>query len=159
HKFDPITQREFYQVFAYFNNVPERGKAVKYGNSPPLIAAPTREQQARLGELQKQLADAERDFPKLGQQIDAAQRTWEKTSSDATTLQWAPTAGLVAHFALDGDTKGGKLEGHLSFVEGPLGRAGAFDGRSFVDAGDVADFGFYDKFSIAAWVYPKGTEG
>src|SRR6185503_4210146 len=37
HKFDPFTQKEFYQLFAYFNNVPERGKAIKYGNSPPLI--------------------------------------------------------------------------------------------------------------------------
>src|SRR5262249_31135168 len=27
HKYDPISQKEFYQVFGYFNNVPERGKA------------------------------------------------------------------------------------------------------------------------------------
>ena len=40
HKYDPFTQKEFYQVFAYFNNVPERGKAFKYGNSPPTIPAP-----------------------------------------------------------------------------------------------------------------------
>ncbi len=40
HKFDPITQKEFYRLFAYFNNVPERGKAIKYGNSPPMIQAP-----------------------------------------------------------------------------------------------------------------------
>ena len=26
HKFDPITQKEFYQLFAFFNNVPENGK-------------------------------------------------------------------------------------------------------------------------------------
>ena len=25
HKYDPFTQKEFYQVFAYFNNVPETG--------------------------------------------------------------------------------------------------------------------------------------
>ena len=35
HKFDPFTQREFYQLFAYFNNVPERGRGIKTGNSPP----------------------------------------------------------------------------------------------------------------------------
>ena len=37
HKFDPITQKEFYRLFAFFNNVPENGRAVKYGNSPPVI--------------------------------------------------------------------------------------------------------------------------
>ncbi len=37
HKFDPFTQKEFYQMFAYFNQVPERGNAFKYGNSPPVI--------------------------------------------------------------------------------------------------------------------------
>ena len=47
HKFDPITQKEFYQLFAFFNNVPEKGRAIKFGNSPPFIKAPTREQQAR----------------------------------------------------------------------------------------------------------------
>src|ERR1700733_2542623 len=39
HKYDPITQREYYQLFAYFNNIPERGNAFKYGNSPPMIKA------------------------------------------------------------------------------------------------------------------------
>ena len=46
HKFDPITQREFYQLFAFFNNVPENAAGpIKVGNSPPLIKAPTRDQQ------------------------------------------------------------------------------------------------------------------
>ncbi len=35
HKFDPIGHEEFYRFFALFNNVPEEGKALKYGNSPP----------------------------------------------------------------------------------------------------------------------------
>ena len=44
HKYDPITQHEYYQVFAYFNNIPENGRALKEGNSPPYITAPTPEQ-------------------------------------------------------------------------------------------------------------------
>ena len=36
HKFDPISQEEFYRLFAFFNNVPENGRAIKYGNSPPV---------------------------------------------------------------------------------------------------------------------------
>src|SRR5262249_41502732 len=59
HKYDPISQKEFYQVFAYFNNVPERGKAIKYGNSPPMIKAPTRDQQTHLRDLQRRLTAAQ----------------------------------------------------------------------------------------------------
>ena len=47
HKYDPFRQKEFYQVFAYFNNVPERGRAIKVGNSPPMIKAPTADDRAR----------------------------------------------------------------------------------------------------------------
>jgi hypothetical protein len=37
HKYDPITHEEYYRLFAYFNSVPEYGRALKLGNSPPLI--------------------------------------------------------------------------------------------------------------------------
>ena len=69
HKYDPITQKEFYQIFAYFNNVPERGRALKYGNSPPFISTPTRDQQKNRLLLQPQLR-ASRKAPLRG---DAAQ--------------------------------------------------------------------------------------
>ena len=42
HKYDPFTQKEFYQLFAYFNNIPEKGRVTEEGNSAPWIPAPTR---------------------------------------------------------------------------------------------------------------------
>src|SRR6185437_2862771 len=62
HKFDPFAQKEFYQLFAYFNNVSEKGRAVKFGNSPPYIKAPTREQQKKLAELTDRVNKAESRF-------------------------------------------------------------------------------------------------
>ena len=44
HKYDPISQNEYYQVFAYFNNIPENGRALKEGNSPPWMWAWTDDQ-------------------------------------------------------------------------------------------------------------------
>src|SRR4051794_14643975 len=76
HKFDPFTQKEFYRLYAYFNNVPERGKAVKYGNSPPVIQAPTPGQQERLRELDRLLAGAEGRYRQLDPRIRTAQRAW-----------------------------------------------------------------------------------
>lgn len=40
HKYDPISAREYYQLFAYFNNVPEWGIGPNNGNSPPFIKVP-----------------------------------------------------------------------------------------------------------------------
>src|SRR5207244_3406283 len=65
HRFDPVTQKEFYQLFAYFNNVPEHGKFRRVGNSAPYVAAPLPEQQAQLKKLDDQLAAAQAAYAKL----------------------------------------------------------------------------------------------
>jgi hypothetical protein len=167
HKFDPIKQKEFYQVFAYFNNVPERGKALKYGNSPPLIKAPTPRQLEQVRDLDRKLAAAEEAFSRLDPAIAAAQGKWERCLTAAGPITWFPTGGLVGHFPLDGETKnrcgrckaGSFQDGAPAFAPGVLGQAVDCDGRRFVNAGDVGDFGFYDKFSFGAWVFPWGGQG
>lgn len=40
HKYDPLTAKEYYQLFACFNNVPEWGVGPNNGNSPPFIKVP-----------------------------------------------------------------------------------------------------------------------
>ena len=40
HKYDPITQRDFYSLFAFFNNIDEAGLGPNNGNSPPFIPVP-----------------------------------------------------------------------------------------------------------------------
>jgi hypothetical protein len=152
HKYDPIRQREFYQVFAFFNNVPERGKAIKYGNSPPYIKAPTLEQQRRLDEIDRQAREAQEAWARLQPELDKALAQWEKSRPNLPPTPWAPGQGLLAHLPLDGGPSG-------CFVPGRKGKAADFDGRRSVDGGDVGGFGFYDKFSLAAWVQPRGPEG
>lgn len=41
HKYDPISQTEYYQLFAYFNNVAEHGVGPNNGNSPPFVELPS----------------------------------------------------------------------------------------------------------------------
>ena len=165
HKYDPVTQKEFYEFFAFFNNVPEKGKANKHGNSPPMIKAPTPEQQVRLRELEKRAAAAEERFADLGPNIAAAQAKWEGSPEAAQPADWTITRGLVARYPLDGDIQGefkeestdppeAQLqEGEAVFVTGLLEKAASFDGRRFIEAGDIGDFGFLDKLSLGAWVY------
>jgi len=40
HKYDPVTQRDFYSLFAFFNNIAEAGLGPNNGNSPPFIPVP-----------------------------------------------------------------------------------------------------------------------
>ena len=53
HKYDPITQRDYYRFFAFFNNVPESG--VASGNAAPLVKVPSAEQKEQLDNLAAQI--------------------------------------------------------------------------------------------------------
>jgi len=167
HKYDPVTQREFYQLFAFFNNVPEKGRAIKIGNSPPVIAAPTDAQQKELAKLELELAAAEARLRELEPQIVAAQAAWENSLGAAPPLTWTVTNGLLARFELAGklaDVFGtnppARFEGgQTAFAPGRDGSVAALDGQRFINCGDVGNFGFFDQFTLAAWVQPRGTNG
>ena len=106
HKFDPISQQEFYEVFAHFNNVPERGKAFKYGNSPPMITAPTDDQFAALAEIDEKITEAREAFASVEADAAAAQREWEASLPAAGRVDWVLRDRLLVHHPLDGDVAG-----------------------------------------------------
>ena len=65
HKYDPIRQKDFFQLYAFFNNLdgaPETGRRsgadFVRGLQPPYVRFPTEEQSARLAELTKQIEQA-----------------------------------------------------------------------------------------------------
>jgi hypothetical protein len=137
HKYDPIKQKEFYQLFAYFDNIPERGNAQKYGNSPPMIKAPTPEQQAEWKQFDAQVAAAEKKIDGLRNEIGKSQRAWEKTLRE--DVEWFPSRQLTAAL--------------------PPDMSASLDGKLLVDWGNTADFGFNDHFTIAARIYPTAANG
>lgn len=56
HKYDPISQKEFYELYAFFNNINEKAMDGNALLPPPTIKLPTPEQKARLAELDARLA-------------------------------------------------------------------------------------------------------
>ena len=66
HKYDPIAQKEFYQLFAYFNNVPESGAVDRGGNAAPVLSLGTAEQNQLLASKQKEITELERDVKIVG---------------------------------------------------------------------------------------------
>ena len=150
HKFDPFTQEEYYKLFAYFNNIPERGKAVKFGNSPPLIRAPTRLQQKELESLRAKLNRTESEYATLQSAIQHSQRDWELLAQTKIVSNWNVRRELNAHFALDEDS---------DQKPSPVGRAAYFDGAREVSENIAGDYGFYDKFTLSAWVQASNQRG
>lgn len=60
HKYDPISRNDFYQFFAFFNNVDEQGVYTETrGNVPPLISVPTEQERQKLAEFDGQITELE----------------------------------------------------------------------------------------------------
>ncbi|MGB2712905.1 MAG: DUF1553 domain-containing protein [Vicinamibacterales bacterium] len=161
HKFDPISHKEFYQFFAFFNNVAERGLDGRTGNAVPLMLLPSPAQQARLDELDAAIQSRERAL--ADEVVAPLQGEWE--ASLTGKLPPLETDGLMAHYELDGsfsDISGRYQHGHTvigdpTFEIGQIGRAVSFDGDTEVTFGDVGSFDRSDRFSLAAWVRPRGN--
>jgi hypothetical protein len=95
HKYDPFTQKEFYQFFAFFNNVPEKGAVYNFGNEEPFVKAPTPEQETRLNALDQKVAAAERRYSALQPELQRAQQSWEKSLPNEKPLDGAIRDGLI----------------------------------------------------------------
>jgi hypothetical protein len=90
HKYDPIKQKEFYQLYAFFNNLPENGLDGRKGNAVPLIKTPTHAEEQRLLVLMTQLNAAQRNLAIPNHEADAAQAEWEKTADLHKQTLWTP---------------------------------------------------------------------
>jgi hypothetical protein len=55
HKYDPVTQKDHYRMYAFFNNVPEFGEDGRVANAVPMIPAPTAAEQQQLAGLDAQI--------------------------------------------------------------------------------------------------------
>ena len=62
HKYDPITQKDYYSLFAFFNNIdakPETERGLKNGLQPPIASVPTPDQKKSLDELGAKMSEVE----------------------------------------------------------------------------------------------------
>ena len=162
HKYDPITHKEFYQFFAFFNNVPERGLDGRTGNAVPFLLLPSPPQQAKLDQLAA--AIKARETLLTDEVVTPAQDEWERSFADK--LPPVDRDGLVAHYELDGNFSdisgryqhGRTLVGEPTFDAGQIGRAVSFDGDTEVSFGNVGSFDRGDRFSLAVWLRPRGNQ-
>ncbi len=81
HKYDPVKQKDFYQLFAFFNNIDGDPETPGREQQPPLIRLPSPKQSRNLGEIDSQLASAKSIVNQLKQTLNEA--TAAKTASEA----------------------------------------------------------------------------
>ena len=154
HKYDPIKQREFYQFYAFFNNIPEKGLDGRTGNAEPVVQLPDEIQERQLEELNREIAAKEEMLP--GQEIAQLQAEWEKVR--VTSLPQGPREGLTAHYEFDGslvDTSGHYRHGRLLsgkpfYSTGRVREAAEFVGDATVELGGIEA----KPFAIVFWFRP-----
>ncbi|MEM7394881.1 MAG: DUF1549 domain-containing protein, partial [Verrucomicrobiota bacterium] len=91
HKYDPIEQTEYFQLFAYFNGVPEKGKAG--GNAAPTMVVSRDAGDTVLKKLEGDLAKLETELDEAGRKLGESQRQWE--ASLTREVQWTGTRQLA----------------------------------------------------------------
>ncbi|MDE0324972.1 MAG: DUF1553 domain-containing protein [Candidatus Poribacteria bacterium] len=87
HKYDPITQKEFYQLYAYFNNITENAMDGNRKDSPPVVKLPTPEQEAELAAFDEQITELDAQTKAPIPELDATQIAWENRIPHWTTLK------------------------------------------------------------------------
>ena len=170
HKYDPFSQKDYYELFAFFNSVPERGLVYNFGNDGPQISAPTPEQEEKLDALTQAAGKARRAWAAREAQVRKAQRKWEKSLGNDSGDEFA-RENLLARYPLgDGlaldaftgvDDPDEELEpspAQALYGDGLFGRAARFDGTRFLDGGAVGGFQYDDAFTVSLWVKPEKVD-
>ena len=166
HKYDPITHKEFYQFFAFFNTVPERGldgrtRQRRAGSAAAVARPADAARRARRGHR------GENRRARRRRRRSAAARVGEDAAADWFRRHRLGADGLVAHYELDGNFSdisgrfqhGRMVAGDPTFEAGRIGRAVSFDGDTEVSFGNVGAVRSRRTASaIAFWVRPRGNQ-
>ena len=83
HKYDPITARDFYSLYAFFNTVDEVGNGGPRdgrGNYKPYLRLPAPELQAQAAAKEKEIVEARRILAEVESQVAPRQAAWEATA-------------------------------------------------------------------------------
>lgn len=165
HKFDPLSQREFYQMAAFFNNTTQNAMDGNIKDTPPILTVPRMEDRPRWDVLEKELTAAQQQAEARKQAARADFSKWLTEAKVEQVQASVPTDGLHFHAALsegtgdqvqlavNGQSRTVALAAGAAWDEGYIA-AKALNRRPS-DVLEVTDAGDFDRnqgFSYGAWV-------
>ncbi len=158
HKYDPLTQKDFYSFGAFFNGIPEKGLDGQKGNAAPFLQLPNEQQK----EAKAALLEA---IKQQDAKIATVQLAWEQEQRETSVAD--VTNGLIAEYpladSLEDRLHSGApakvLTGKLTFTDGRVGRAADLDEEPHVSFGNAGAFAANKPFSVAFWIKPDGPSG
>jgi hypothetical protein len=175
HKYDPISQKDYFSLFAYFNNINEAGQVPFHGESSPTIFLISSETETKLAEIKKKMELLEKEI-KEDTGLEKRFSKWLKNVKGGN-LPVAAQEGLVAHLTFDGEDRktfpnlvntkhsggvGGDTDKLPEIVDGIFGKGRAVNGDGNIEIGNqVGFFERHEPFTISLWVklQKKGIRG
>ncbi len=175
HKFDPISQKEYYQMFSIFNNIKEAGQ-ISWDNAMPVptMLITNSEKEKVLRYLKNAEGQKEKELEKIVTSEEQAFTQWLETSAYKKLAQQKFPQGIIAHFPLNNATLQNSLK---NGDRGVMSRTGGsnevpvivpsegsnalqFDGDGWMDLNGIGKYKSSDPFSVALWVrIPKDLPG
>ena len=168
HKYEPISQEDYYRFFAYFNQASDPGMQSRGGNQAPVVGVPNFARAAMMKKEQAALKEAEAKLATRAKAAEGAFKAWVSKAEKETKAGPTEPAGLDLHLSLDegqGNSasdsidsgRKGAVKGSSHWVDGKFGKAFRLDGKNYIEFGDHANFDRTDAFSFGAWIRPEGN--
>ncbi len=168
HKYDPISQKNYYQLSSFFNNIDEAGQISWDDAMPsPTMLLPTPQQEKVLAYMQQNIKQQTSRLAAVQKQGEADFEKWLIAKSYATLkTQRVPRESLQARFGFDNNalknevnpkqlaytTLQGNNKQKENFGEGHHGPGVQLDGDAWLDLDRVGIFGKSEPFSVGMWV-------
>ncbi len=100
HKFDPLSQKEFYQLSAFFNNTTQGAMDGNRKDTPPTVFVPSDDDRQRWETLETELADARKKVEERRKAARPEFESWLASANADSLVSAIPTEGLSLHARL-----------------------------------------------------------
>ena len=170
HKYDSISQEEYYKFYAYFNVSADKGMQTRNGNAEPTLPIPDPKKEVQIPAAEAELSALQDELEAHKVALEPEFNAWlqEQATKQADKPSVPEDSLLSISFeegkgrSIQAEEQGaeqqraeGRLSGKVQWVETPQGNGLRFSGNNFVDFGAIADFKREQGFSYGGWLKPK----